>query len=219
MRWTGGATGGRTVVASLPVARLDTLIAGVVLVTAVGFRFLGERHLRDATTTGAMDLLIALEIVLIPLGLAGLAVGGRRRSWRGLLRARRLGWTGAIVAMGAALLVTATGPPAATLPVDGSVAAAAGLVAADEILRRGFLLNAIATASGGGRTADGVALFILAGGAAVGYSPGGIGQAVAAGAADAVLGTACLLSGRTVWAPVLARVGAEVIERSRLIGS
>lgn len=209
-------------------SRVDLILTALVLAAATGFRFLGVGHFQGgpdaegaaAGPSGFADLMVALEVVLIPLALAAMVARSRDRpghavGWRPTVGGIR--GLSALLAL-AALLIRLRGMPASAvivaigdigqagaLPASMSAVVGLLLIVAEEVLRRGFLLNELSTALGGMATGTAGALLILAAAEAVSHAPAGAPAAVAAAGADLALGAAYVLAGRSIWPPVLLR--------------
>lgn len=208
---------------------LDALLVGVVLVTATGFRYLSERQLAERSALTSGDLAVTLQVVLTPLFLATMIVASRgerlRRLWgHSGAGGRRVPVTTlaarAAIALGAAcilLLLDRAGfscpavpeglLTAGTLPTGVVTAGVLGvfMAAAEELLRRGFLLNEMAAIFGHQPGSWAAAAGLLALAQTVAHAPAGLSHAVAAGLADLVLAAAYLGAGRSLWGPLLAR--------------
>ena len=204
----GTRPAGRVVAAPARSSPLDALACVVVLLTATGFRFLGEAHVREPTlgeaTLGVADVAIALQVALVPLLLAVMLMAARGQGWGELGLTRAPGATGWAAALAAAAALLALRNPEPSGPGLIMVAGAGGILA-EELLRRGFLLNELTTVLGGGRRARLGALAVLAATAMIGHAPLGAAAAVAAGAADLALGVAYLAGRGSLWTTVAAR--------------
>lgn len=210
----------RSLAAARRLFSLDVLVAGVVLVTATGFRFLAQHHFAHAGAPTPEDLLIAIEVVLIPLALAAMIIAGRRQRWRDMGLTTPLGGAGGVaVAITAAALLLVLFHMAPPLPSSPAVSfVAPGLVLAEELLRRGFLLNELVALMGGDHAARAAALGLLALAEAVAHAPAGAAAAIAAAGGEVVLGVAYLAAGRSLWIPILARALAHAGLRAALSG-
>lgn len=199
---------------------LDARLTGVVLAIATGFRFLAQRHFAEPGAATPGDLLIAAEVVLIPLALAAMVVAGWgerwptpwRKPWRERGPMATIGGArGAAATLAAAALLLAVLPATPPPPSPAGMGLAAPLLAApllavaEELLRRGFLLNEISALLGGDTAARAAAVGLLAGAEALAHAPAGLAAAAAAGAADVVLGLGYLAAGRSLWSPIAAR--------------
>jgi membrane protease YdiL (CAAX protease family) len=196
------------------------LAAALVAAVWVGFELLRGLYAGPGMEPTAGLALVALQVVGTPFFLAMMSLGMLDRSWREYgLAPRHRSWGMLLATAGALgvlhLLWGVAGPPEpavavarahATLPFGLSLAAA--VIAAQELLARGFLLNELARLIGGRWLPAVILLAVVLG---LGHSSHGWPHVGIAMATHLLLGLLYLGTGRDLALVVLVHIAAAVL--------